>query len=150
MIVDTRGQKILIVEHDRTVLEMLQIRLEVAGYHTLTARTGCLALEVLSPEPTQPDPGQVSLRVTGPGGHSFCDLADLSPDVQVAAARRLTGTCEALLVPSGGRSAPAPELLAAARPTRLIVSDAGGRLARDLPAGDLARTSEEGDIVLPL
>ena len=53
-------------------------------------------------------------------------------------------------MPSGGRSAPAPELLAAARPTRLIVSDAGGRLARDLPAGDLARTSEEGDIVLPL
>ena len=115
-------------------------RLQLAG----------LTLEVLSPEPTQPDPGQVGLRVTGPGGRSFCDLADLSPEEQVAAARRLRGTCDALLVPSGGRSAPAPELLAAARPARLIVSDAGGRLARDLPAGDLSRTSEEGDIELPL
>jgi competence protein ComEC len=109
-----------------------------------------LTLDVLSPEPAQPDPGQVGLRVSDPGGHSFCDLADLSPDEQVAAARRLTGTCEALLVPSGGRSAPAPELLAAARPARLIVSDAGGRVARDLPLGNLRRTSQEGDIVLPL
>ena len=113
-------------------------------------RLAGLELEVLSPEPAQPDPGQVGLRVTGPDGHSFCDLADLSPEEQVAASRRLTGTCEALLVPSGGRTAPAPELMAAARPSRLVVSDAGGRLARDLPAGDLTRTSQEGDITLPL
>jgi competence protein ComEC len=113
-------------------------------------RLAGMTMDVLSPEPTQLDPGQVGLRITGPGGHSFCDLADLSAEEQVAAARRLTGTCEALLVPSGGGSAPAPELLAAAQPTRLIVSDAGGRLARDLPAGDLSRTSQEGDVVLPL
>jgi hypothetical protein len=109
-----------------------------------------LTLDVLSPERGQPDPGQVGLRVSGPNGHSFCDLADLSVEEQVAAAQRLTGTCEALLLPSGGRSAPAPELLAAAQPARLIVSDAGGPLARDLPAGELSRTSQEGDIVLPL
>src|SRR5207253_1272183 len=77
-------------------------------------RLAGLTLDLLSPEPAQPDPGQLGLRVTGPDGRSFCDLADLSPEEQVAAANRLTGTCEALLVPSGGRSAPAPELMAAA------------------------------------
>ncbi|MBO0684113.1 MAG: hypothetical protein J2P45_13210, partial [Candidatus Dormibacteraeota bacterium] len=65
-------------------------------------------------------------------------------------AYRLTGTCDALLVPSAGQTAPAPELLRAARPARLIVSDAGGRLARDLPQTDLSRTSQEGDITVPL
>ena len=49
-----------------------------------------------------------------------------------------------------GRSAPAPELLRTARPRRLLVSDAGGLLARDLPRGALSRTSEEGTIVVPL
>jgi len=44
---DTRGLKVMVVEHDRAVLEMLQIRLEVAGYHTCMARTGALALETL-------------------------------------------------------------------------------------------------------
>jgi hypothetical protein len=116
------------------------VRLTLAG----------LTLDVLSPERAQPDPGQVALRVIGPDGHSFCDLADLTSDEQVAAAQRLTGTCDALLIPSGGRSAPAPEFMTAARPARLIVSDTGGRLARDLPAGDLSRTSQEGDIALSL
>ena len=44
---DTRDLKIMVVENDRTVLEMLQIRLEVAGYHACVARTGALALESL-------------------------------------------------------------------------------------------------------
>ncbi len=44
---DTRGLTIMLVENDRTVLEMLQIRLEVAGYRACTARTGLLALETL-------------------------------------------------------------------------------------------------------
>jgi competence protein ComEC len=114
-------------------------RLDLAG----------LRLDVLSPEPDQPDPGQLGVRVTGPGGHSFCDLADLAPEEQVAAARRLSGGCDALLLPSGGSSVPAPELLAAARPARTIVSDAGGHLARDLPAG-VSRTSQEGNVTVPL
>ncbi|MBO0686413.1 MAG: ComEC/Rec2 family competence protein, partial [Candidatus Dormibacteraeota bacterium] len=91
-------------------------RLELAG----------LRLDILSPEPAQPDPGQVGFRVTGPAGHSFCDVADLAPEEQATVAHRLTGTCDALLVPSAGQTAPAPELLRAARPARLIVSDAGG------------------------
>jgi competence protein ComEC len=109
-----------------------------------------LAIDVLSPEPGLPEPEQLALRVTGPSGASFCDLADLDPDGQAMAAARLMGRCDALLLPDGGRSAPSPDLLDAARPGRLVVSDAGGRLARDLPHAGLERTSEEGAIVIPL
>jgi competence protein ComEC len=111
---------------------------------------GGLRLDVLSPEPSPPEPEQLALRVSRPGGRSFCDLADLDRDGQSAAAARLGGRCDALLLPGGGRSSPAPDLLTAARPDRLIVSDAGGQVARDLPRGALSRTSEEGTIVLPL
>jgi competence protein ComEC len=113
-------------------------------------RLAGLRLDVLSPEPRTPEPEQLALRVVGPNGSSFCDLADLDTDGQSAAAARLTGRCDALLLPGGGRSAPAPDLLPAARPARLIASDAGAQLARGLPTGSLSRTSEEGGIVLPL
>ena len=115
-------------------------RLDVAG----------LRLDVLSPPPRPPEPEQLAVRVTGPGGGSLCDLADLDPDGQAAAAARLRGGCDALLLPGGGRSAPAPELLRAAHPRRLLASDAGGQLARDLPKRALSRTSEQGTIVVPL
>ncbi len=42
-----RASKVLVVDPDRAVLEMLQIRLDVAGYHPLAARTGTGALEIL-------------------------------------------------------------------------------------------------------
>jgi competence protein ComEC len=109
-----------------------------------------LRFDVLSPEPQAPQPGQLGLRVTAPGGRSFCDLADLDPDGQTVAAARLAGRCDILLLPSGGRSAPAPGLLAVARPGQLVASDSGGQLARNLPRGALVRTSQEGTIVLPL
>ena len=44
---DGRASKIMIVDHDRTTLEMVQIRLDVAGFHPMTARSGRAALEVL-------------------------------------------------------------------------------------------------------
>ena len=47
MNLETRGQKVLIVENDRAILELLQIRLDVAGYHTSVARNGRSALEAL-------------------------------------------------------------------------------------------------------
>lgn len=43
----TRGQKVMVADNDRTVLEMLQIRLDVAGYHSLAARTGQLAVDMI-------------------------------------------------------------------------------------------------------
>ncbi len=47
MIVDPHGEKILVAECDRTIAELLRIRLDIAGYHTLLARTGRDALEIL-------------------------------------------------------------------------------------------------------
>lgn len=44
---DTRGLKIMVVENDRTILELIQLRLEVAGYHSVMARTGRSAIEAL-------------------------------------------------------------------------------------------------------
>jgi competence protein ComEC len=109
-----------------------------------------LTFDVLSPEPRAPQPEQLGLRISRPGGGSFCDLADLDPDAQAAAAAWLTGPCDILLLPSGGRSVPAPDLLRAARPGRLVASDAGGNLPRGLPRGELSRTSQEGTVVMPL
>ncbi len=45
---DTRGLKIMVVENDRTVLEIIQLRLEVAGFHSAMARTGRSAIEALA------------------------------------------------------------------------------------------------------
>lgn len=42
-----RASKVLVVDADRAVLEMLQIRLDVAGYHPLSARTGAGGLEIV-------------------------------------------------------------------------------------------------------
>lgn len=44
---DTKGQRILVADGDRAVLEMLQIRLDVAGYNVSIARTGPAALEAI-------------------------------------------------------------------------------------------------------
>jgi hypothetical protein len=115
-------------------------RLELAG----------LVIDVLAPEAAPPEPGQLAFRARGPSGRSFCDLGDLDPEAQAIAAARLRGGCTYLLLPSGGRSTPAPELMAAAHPQRLVASDAGGQLARDLAHGNVLRTSQEGDVVLPL
>ncbi|CAN5121945.1 hypothetical protein BH10PSE4_BH10PSE4_31250 [soil metagenome] len=39
--------KVLVADSDRAVSEMLQIRLDIAGYHPLSARTGAGALEIM-------------------------------------------------------------------------------------------------------
>ncbi len=44
---DTRGLRVMVVENDRAVLEMIQIRLDVVGYATTPARTGRQAIEML-------------------------------------------------------------------------------------------------------
>lgn len=40
-----RGQRVVAADNDRTVLELLQIRLEVAGYFAHVARDGATALD---------------------------------------------------------------------------------------------------------
>ena len=47
MTLHAHGQKVLVADQDRTVLELIQIRLDVAGYHALVARSGQSALEIL-------------------------------------------------------------------------------------------------------
>jgi DNA-binding response OmpR family regulator len=44
---DSRPLEVMVVDHDRTTLEMVQIRLDVAGYHAITARSSHAALEML-------------------------------------------------------------------------------------------------------
>ena len=39
--------KVLVADSDRAVLEMLQIRLDLAGYHALAARSAPAALEII-------------------------------------------------------------------------------------------------------
>lgn len=42
---DSRGMQVLVVDHERTILEMMQIRLELAGYRVLPVRSGREALD---------------------------------------------------------------------------------------------------------
>ena len=127
-------------------------RIVPAGAGQRLALAG-LKVEVLAPEPGAPadEPGAADLavRISLAGGPAFCDLSDLDPQAQLQAAARLTGPCEYLLLPDEGRSSPAPELLRAARPKVLLVSGAA-KLARDLPAGNLRRTAQEGSIQVAL
>ena len=44
---DGRGSKVMVVDNDRTTLEMVQIRLDVAGFHPMSARSSYGALDVL-------------------------------------------------------------------------------------------------------
>jgi two-component system KDP operon response regulator KdpE len=43
----SRTPRILVADSDRALLEMLQIRLDLAGYETLLARTGPVALDLM-------------------------------------------------------------------------------------------------------
>ena len=44
---DGQGHRVMVVDNDRTVLELLQIRLEVAGYRPYIVRTGRQALDLV-------------------------------------------------------------------------------------------------------
>jgi DNA-binding response OmpR family regulator len=44
---DGHGQRVMVVDNDRTVLELMQIRLEVAGYRAYIVRGGRQALDLV-------------------------------------------------------------------------------------------------------
>lgn len=112
-------------------------------------------LQVLAPEPGAPGDqvgaAYLALRISVPGGRSFCDFSDLDLDAQTLAATRLRNLCTYLLLPAGGRSLLSPELEQAAisSTTQLIASRAEGQLARGFPPNVL-RTDQEGTITLPM
>ena len=119
-----------------------------------TISVGDFSLQALAPEPSdpgdEPGTGYLALRAVGPSGRAFCSLSDLDRQAQQGAAQRLRGRCDYLLLPDGGRSAPAPELMQRAQPSRLLASRGSGRLARELGGLLLARTDQEGTITLPI
>jgi ComEC/Rec2-related protein len=134
----------------RTIAFSMLIR--GAHLHLLHAgmwfRLAGFSIEALAPEPADPAPSQLALRVRGPSA-TFCDLADLDPDQQEEAVSYLNRGCEALLLPRGGSVRPG--VLAAAHASRLLVSDGrGDRISPYLPPASLRRTSQEGDIEIPL
>jgi DNA-binding response OmpR family regulator len=45
---DTRRLKVMVVENDRTILELIELRLHVAGFDPCMARTGRSAIEMVS------------------------------------------------------------------------------------------------------
>jgi hypothetical protein len=92
----------------------------------------------------------LGLRAVGPAGKAVCVFGDLDTQAQADAAALLRGPCDYLVLPGGGKSAPAPELMARARARILIASLASGRTARGLPAGSLRRTDQEGTVELPM
>lgn len=119
-----------------------------------TMRIAGFTLQAVAPEPGAPGDqvgaAYLGLRVVAPSGRSFCDLSDLDIDAQTVAATRLRGPCTYLLMPSGGRSLPSPELeRAAGAAVQMIVSRAGGRLARGFPP-TVRRTDQEGTITVQM
>jgi DNA-binding response OmpR family regulator len=71
---DPKGAKILIVEDDPSVLDLLTTRLELAGYRTACAKDGYRALEALSG--VQPD--AIVLDLNMPNLDGFGVLAALN------------------------------------------------------------------------
>jgi competence protein ComEC len=113
-------------------------------------------IEVLAPEPGAPGDqvgaAYLALRVRSPDGRTFCDFSDLDLDAQTVATTRLKGPCTYLLLPAGGRSQLAPDLVRAAiTPTTQLIASraAAGRLANGFPPNVL-RTDQEGTITLPM
>ena len=111
-------------------------------------------LEAVAPEAGAPGDqvgaAYLGLRVVAPSGRSFCDLSDLDIDAQTVAAARLRGPCTYLLLPSGGRSLPSPDLeRAAGAAAQMIASRSAGRLARGFPPTVL-RTDQEGTITVAM
>ena len=75
MNLESQGRRILICDVDRTVLELLQIRFDLAGCHTFVARTGASALETVKTA----RPAAMILELNLPEMDGFDVLRALNP-----------------------------------------------------------------------
>lgn len=75
MNLESQGRRILICDVDRTVLELLQIRFDLAGCHTFVARTGTSALETIKTA----RPAAMLLELNLPDMDGFEVLRALNP-----------------------------------------------------------------------
>lgn len=73
-----RAAKILVLEPDRAILEMLEVRLDVAGYHPIGVRNGEQALDLL--RNTQPDAMMVELNLPGMDAIEVMSVTNSRPD----------------------------------------------------------------------
>lgn len=76
MSLGNRNIKVLVADSDRAVLEMLQIRLDLAGYHALAARSAPAALEIIR----NMGPSVLVLDLALPEAGAFDLLATLQKD----------------------------------------------------------------------
>lgn len=75
MNLESQGRRILICDVDRTVLELLQIRFDLAGCHTFVARNGTSALETIKTA----RPAAMLLELNLPDMDGFEVLRALNP-----------------------------------------------------------------------
>lgn len=75
MIIETNRRRIVVADQDRTVLELLQIRLSIAGYDVFVDRTGPAALETIR----RVQPAAVIIEVTVPEMDGFSVMQALAP-----------------------------------------------------------------------
>jgi len=72
------GAKVMVVASDRTILEMLQIRLDVAGYHPIGMRSGVQAIDIL--RHTRPDALLIDLDLQDIDGLEVVKALNTQPD----------------------------------------------------------------------
>lgn len=72
---DRRPAKVMIVEHDRTISELLVLRLDVAGYHPIAVRSATSALEVV--QNVQPDAIMLDLHLPDLEGFDLLKVMSL-------------------------------------------------------------------------
>jgi DNA-binding response OmpR family regulator len=132
------GSKIMIVEKDRTILEMLEVRLDVAGYHPIGVRSGLQAISIL--RNTQIDALMIELELPDINGIEVLKTAngqiDRAPTPALLMGRDLSaetvkraaqfGVRACLAKPFSGADAldRLIRVLKAPRPMRVVVLDA--------------------------
>jgi DNA-binding response OmpR family regulator len=75
---DPKGAKVMVVDNDRAVLELVQIRLDLAGFHAFPARSGEGALDLL--KHLQPDAMVLELGLPDIDGFRLLEISRTRAD----------------------------------------------------------------------